>query len=174
MSVFTLTNLQTEIVDVLTGEVMVAEGNALLRCSGIGSCVCVVLIDPETGRSGMAHVMLPGSSPVRSKHERTKYAEDALNELVTGLKEKGSPPEQLIAVIGGGGNVLQKPDDTLCRMNVQSVKSILAAHGIHIAAESTGGTQRRALSSFTARGEVYCSEGDDPEYLLFALSASKK
>ncbi len=85
-------------VEVLTGEVKVA-AVGVLRASALGSCVAVAMLDVEAGIGGLAHVMLPGSSPGYRDAKGTKYAEDGIRELIHSMTAQGARLESLVACV---------------------------------------------------------------------------
>jgi hypothetical protein len=76
-----------------SGQVKTCRGNGNLRAGAIGSCVVVTGYDPETRVGGMSHVMLPGVSREFDPSVRTKYAENALQEMMQKMSDSGQ--EQL-------------------------------------------------------------------------------
>lgn len=147
-------------VEVGTGELAVAE-QRLLRSAAIGSCVVVALYDAAICRGGLVHVMLPGKAPSGLGGERTRYAEDGVQGLVERLTPQGErPAAHLVDCIAGGGNVLQRDDDTICDANVASVVDALGRHGIGIVAEDVGGIQRRSLTLELPAGVFTVTVGD--------------
>lgn len=156
------------IIDVSTGEVALSADGEILHASAIASCIAVVMIDPGTNVTGLAHIMLPGESAHRKGHVRTRYAADAIDELIRRMSGSGARKRNIVACIAGGGNVLQRENDTICESNLRSVRELLEEKNIRIAAESVGGTARRRVMLDPAGRKVMCSTGDGPEELLFS------
>lgn len=159
-------NVPDQPIEVGTGEVFTVAGAGLLRASALGSCVCIVVCDPQSRVGAMAHVMLPGTAPPSSLHPN-RYAVDAIRTLLNGLSEYGVRTTGLMACLVGAANVLQRPDDTICESNIACTRQILRDQGITISAESLGGVLRRAVCLDVARGLVQHSQGDSPEETLF-------
>lgn len=153
--------------EVCTGEVRSAGRRITLVSNAIGSCIAVMIVDHERGTGGIAHVMLPGGAESSRSEHPLRYAENAIDELLRQMKRLGSTDAGLIAVLAGGGNVLQRPDDTICSMNIRSVLGILARRGIPIAASSLGGTERRKVRLEIATCSVFQSLGDAGEEVLW-------
>ena len=72
---------ESEYIDVDTGKVKVAAEAGILRSLAIGSCVVIVAFDHNKKIGGLAHMMLPGRSPKAKDKAKTKYVEDAIDEL---------------------------------------------------------------------------------------------
>ena len=155
------------IIDVQTGEVAAGGPESVLVSNGIGSCVAVVLADRRLPLAGIAHIMLPGRAPDTRTTGRTRYAEDGIESLVGLMADKGAATGALNACIAGGGNVLLRPDDVICALNVDSVRTALEARNIHLAASSVGGVLRRRVRVAVKNGTVLCGVGDSPEIVLY-------
>ena len=156
--------------DVSTGELRAAT-DGLLRASAIGSCVAVALYDPVVRIGGLAHVMLPGNAPQKQNIERTRYVDDGIRELVERMADIGARPERLDACFAGGGNVLERKDETLCDANVASTIGTLDQLGIALMAGDAGGTQRRSLTIDIDAGRVSITVGDAAPTLLWDFGA---
>lgn len=155
------------IIEVSTGEVTTGASDCVLVASAIGSCVTVIAYDTARCLGGIAHVMLPGSCPDHKRDEAFRYAENAIRELFVQMKNLGSTSSSITVCIAGGGNVLRRSDDTICRSNITSVLNILRREGFTIAAESLGGMKRRRIRLDVSTGCITCAIGDGIETLLW-------
>jgi chemotaxis protein CheD len=155
-----------KVKDVQTGEVR-ATSDGVLRASAVGSCVAVVMYDAKVAVGGLAHVMLPGASPDDRKAQPTRYAEDGIRELVRAMTDMGAQIERLAAFMVGGGNILERDDDTICEANIRSVVRVLAEKGIRLSSSEVGGTARRSVSLDVASGRVVYTVGDSGPNLLW-------
>jgi chemotaxis protein CheD len=156
-------------VDVASGEVHVAK-TGVLRANALGSCVAVVLYDHAAGVGGLAHVMLPGRAPHNHAFANTRYAENALRALVRAMISAGARTDRLVACIAGGGNVLERENDTLCEANVASVESMLALLDIVAQAKDVGGAERRSLTLELSDGCIWVTTGNGPWQLLWPVN----
>ena len=157
-----------EVVYVNTGEVNVAAGKATLRAIAIGSCIVVAALDSKKRVGAMAHVMLPGRAP-RQLLEKTKYAFDAIEEMLGQMLEAGSNVDDIKVCLVGAGNVLQKENDTICDANIESVTGILKEKGICVKASVLGGTERKGVVLDTEDGSISYTEGDEGEKTLWEM-----
>lgn len=155
-----------------SGEVKVCQGDGVLLASAIGSCVAVTCYEGALCVGGMAHVMLPGASRDPNRSDRTKYAEDALSELVQKMSALGAGETGLHVCLVGGGNLLGSGHDNLGQEIVLSIVEILGRMGIEPAATDLGGTQRRSCTLDVACGRVTFTVGDSARRLLWAASDS--
>jgi chemotaxis protein CheD len=122
----------------------------IIRTSGLGSCVGVVVYDQAREIAGLAHVMLPDSSLAKSGSLNVaKYADTAVKDLVAKLIRQGARSNFLKAKIAGGAQMFQfSSGSDMMRIgprNVDAVKSELAALKIAIIAEDVGGNSGRTI-----------------------------
>lgn len=156
---------------VTTGEVGSGGIDTILNSGAIGSCVVITAYDPHRQVGAMAHVMLPGESPQKSTSTPTKYAADAIAELLNQLSERGAKKEFISVCILGGANVLKRVNDTIGSDNIASVEELLENSGLTVYAKSIGGTERRTTLFHIETGSVYFTEGDSKETLLWKYQA---
>ena len=158
-------------VSVSSGEVKACKGDGILRASAIGSCVVVAAVDPGAGVGGMAHVMLPGPSCGRDPSSRTRYAEDAVEEMMRQMAALGADEARARACLVGGANVLGDGHGSPGPEVVRSLAEILGSTGITTVAEEVGGTLRRTCSLDVARGRVTYTVGDSEPRTLWEAEA---
>jgi chemotaxis protein CheD len=158
-----------DVIDVGTGAVGVTSAGVMLRSTAIGSCIVIAAYDSSKKVGAMAHIMLPGSAP-RKTLEKTKYAVNAIDEMVNRMSRLGSNRGDIEVCLVGGGNVLQRQNDTICNNNIRSTIGLLKEKHIAIAARVLGGTKRKSISLDVESGSVYYTEGDKKEKLLWKSS----
>ena len=96
----------------------------------LGSCVGIVLRDPERGVSGFAHIMLP----VRQRDDTAvgKYADSAIPALLKHLAEIGGRQSSLqVLLIGGSSGRSVVYDNATGQV---SVKTLNAFHSKEVPA----------------------------------------
>ncbi len=160
-----------EIIDVNTGRVELGRGKVVLRSLAIGSCISIAAYDCEAGIGAMAHIMLPGRAPEESS-ERSRYAEDAIEEMIGMMVEAHSQRGNIEVCLVGAGNVLQKEDDTICDANIRSIAQALEQRNIPIRATVLGGTNRKSIFLDIETGNVSYRKGDEQEKLLWGPTIS--
>ena len=154
-------------VSVDSGEVGVCKRAGILRASAIGSCVVVTAYDPGSGVGGMAHVMLPGASPDRDPSRKTRYAEDAIQEMIRKMAALGADQARFQVGLVGGANVLGDGHDSPGPEIVRSLTAVLAENGITPVATELGGTERRSCSLDVGCGRVTYTAGDSGPRVLW-------
>lgn len=156
-----------------TGEVKVAKKNTILKSNAIGSCIVITAYDRQRQIGALAHIMLPGKAPENRVFQKTRYASDAIDELIYILKLNGANENNIEVCLAGGANVLKRKDDNIRQDIIVSVEELLKKRKIKIKAKSLGGTERRSISLDLDNGKVYYSVGDGPEKLLWKFSGYK-
>ncbi|MHC4573020.1 MAG: chemotaxis protein CheD [Planctomycetota bacterium] len=159
-----------EIIDVSTGEVRVGGSKTILRAIAIGSCIVIAAYDPKQRIGAMAHVMLPGSAPKKAA-EKTKYAADAIDKMIKDMAAAGSNKDDIEVCLVGGGNVLNRQDDTICKDNIDSTTGLLRKKQIPVRSSALGGTERKGVFLNVENGSISCTEGDKKEKLLWKPKA---
>ncbi len=137
-------------------EYRISSSPDVLKCLGLGSCVAVGLYDPNRRVGGLAHIMLPNSSEIRSSLNRSsikagKFADTAISVMLQEMIKLRVKKEHMSAKIVGGASMFSgngSTDESLFKMgerNVLAVKEQLKMKGINILAEDTGGTYGRSI-----------------------------
>jgi chemotaxis protein CheD len=150
-----------------SGEVKACQGEGSLRASAIGSCVVVAAYDPDSAAGGMAHVMLPGESPGPDPATKTRYAKNAVEEVMRVMSNLGAMEARVHVCLIGGGNVLGDDHDSPGPDIVRSLTEILARRGITPVAMEVGDTQRRCCTLHVAHGRVTYTVGDSEQRTLW-------
>ncbi len=159
--------INEKIIYVLTGEVKVGTVGEILKSSAIGSCVVVSAYDSKLQTGGLAHIMLPGKAPENTNYPNTRYANDAIDDLISKMNLTGSERENIKICVVGGANVLNREDDSIAHININSVLKILKEKNFKITAKSVGGTDRRSITLNNETGCVMFTIGDGAEMILW-------
>lgn len=152
----------------------------ILVTYALGSCVGVVLWDPDLRAGGMAHILLPSS--LKTSRDRTgrgtfslpgdmpgKYADIAVPYLVSRLEFLGCRRERMQAWIAGGARILQNYISSLGEIgaaNVRSVDEQLQKLGIAVIARDVGGSCGRTMKFYVGEGRVTVSSSCRSEIRL--------
>ena len=155
------------IIDVHTGEVKAGRKDTILESNAIGSCVVIAAYDSTKKVGALAHVMLPGAVPEGKTFQRTRYAADAIEEMISRMTHLGTHKDDVEVCLVGGGNVLKRKDDTICQENIRSVVQLLDEKRIRIRKKAVGGMGRRSISLDVKNGTIHYTEGDAKEKLLW-------
>jgi chemotaxis protein CheD len=148
-----------DVIDVATGEVRVSSSPVIIRALALGSCVAVVAYDKINKIGGLAHVMLPGKSLKKEQMEKTKYAENAIDTLLTNMQKLGSNRADIEISLVGGANMFG--EDSIPKEVVYSILGYLETVGIEPKNKITGGKNYRTASLDIASGKIFYTEGDN-------------
>lgn len=139
-----------EIVKVGIADMNIVRAPSLIRTSGLGSCVGVVIYDENKELAGLAHVMLPDSTLSKSgQMNLAKFADTAVKELVKKLLREGARSSLLKAKMAGGAQMFQfASSGDMMRIgprNVEAVRRELDNLKIQIISEDVGGNNGRTI-----------------------------
>lgn len=139
-----------KIINVGIAEMDVVRTPDLIRTSGLGSCVGVILYDLDQELAGLAHVMLPDSSIAKNNSiHPAKYADTAVPALLERLIAHGATRKKVKAKIAGGAQMFKissKNDMMKIGLrNTEAVKKELERLSIPLIAEDVGGNRGRTI-----------------------------
>lgn len=148
----------------MSGEIVrVAEqrtgrGKGMLVAIGLGSCVAILLYDPDAKVGGLAHVLLPDPSFSRHGDGEAKFATTAVPALVREMERLGADRSRIRARLVGGATMFSDllPANQLHmgERNVRASRAALKEEGIAIVGEAVGGTWGRTVRFHLADGRV--------------------
>lgn len=129
-----------------------------LTTLGLGSCVGIVLYDPVTKVSGLAHIMLPDSTKIKNNSNVAKFADTAIDKLIEEMTRLGGNKSRFVAKLAGGAQMFSfSSTNDLVRVgerNVQASKAKLKELGIRIIAEDTGKNYGRTIEFYPETGQL--------------------
>ncbi len=153
-------NKTIETIQVKISDYQLAKSPQLLKTTGLGSCIGVVVYEPTAKVAGMAHVMLPSSKLTRgTPFNLAKYADTAIPAMVDEMVQtfhinKGN----LQAKMAGGAQMFQFTGKSealrVGPRNTDAVKEVLKTLNIQIVAEDVGGQNGRTIEFNTDNGEL--------------------
>lgn len=125
---------------------------------GLGSCVGIILYDPILKIAGLAHIMLPDSTQIRSNENVAKFADTGIETLLKQLLQKGAQRTRMVAKIAGGAQMFAFSAEnamlSIGKKNVMATKKKLSELGIRIVAEDTGNSYGRTIEFYPETGEL--------------------
>ncbi|MDT8422053.1 MAG: chemotaxis protein CheD [Desulfuromonadales bacterium] len=153
------------------GQARIDRAPAILKASGLGSCIAVSLYDPQTGIGGMGHMLLPCRPENNLLGSECKYVDAGISRMVDELLRAGAARERLQAKISGGANMFETSYQTLINSigarNAKSARETLAGLSIPLLGEEVGGNRGRTVEFDLASGNmmVYCALDDEYVFL---------
>lgn len=139
------------------GEYRVAKDKGVLVAYGLGSCIGLFLYDRVRKVAGLAHIMLAGLAPENVESSKTKYAENAVEEMLEKMKAAGAEKAFVTAVMAGGAHMFHDTMDTrpsIGQRNLEGVRKVLKRYNIRVVGEDTGGDFGRTLEASVETGSV--------------------
>lgn len=152
-------------------EYRTARGPAVLKASGLGSCLAIVLFDPRRAVGGMAHTLLPDGSRKDDVSNPVKFVDLAVELMLNELVDMGAEPRDLVAKMAGGANMFANGFlslvDGIGVRSAHSARAALSQHHIPLLAEDIGGNRGRTVKFDLATGrlQVYFARDETTLYL---------
>ena len=135
------------------GQVAIASEPSCLTAI-LGSCVGVALYHPRLHAGALAHVVLPDSSG-RGAGPPGKFADAAVPCMVRQLEQLGANRSGLVAKIAGGACMFGASGPLqIGDANIEAVVKALAAAGVRLAGQDTGGAKGRRIQFHSGTGEL--------------------
>jgi chemotaxis protein CheD len=128
---------------VRVSELVVAAAPARLVAIALGSCVGIVLHDPEARVGGLAHVLLPSQSMSREQGRPGRFPQTAVPAMLERMVARGAAVPAITARLVGGASMFTNlsPPGTIQvgDRNVVASREALHRHGIRLVGEAVGG-----------------------------------
>jgi chemotaxis protein CheD len=127
----------------------VARGSGRLVTIGLGSCVAIAMHDARFRVAGLAHVLLPDPSVARDATNPARFASTAVPLLLQEMRAMGAAGAITAKIAGGAalfGALLGSTGGQMGSRNVAAARAALAAAGIRLVAEETGGAAGRSVT----------------------------
>jgi len=130
-----------------------------LTTLGLGSCVGIVLYDPISKVSGLAHIMLPDSTKIKNNSNIAKFADTAVDKMIDDMSRIGANKNRLVGKLAGGAQMFSfNSTNDLMRVgerNIMAAREKLQSLGIKIIAEDTGLNYGRTIEFYPETGELW-------------------
>lgn len=141
-------------------ELKIASNPGVLVCPALGSCVAIILYEPDLKVGALAHIMLPDSKEIKKNNNSSKFVDTAIRAMIKALRIKGAQKKNLVAKIVGGAHMFTTENsfvDNIGLRNVMATKAILHYERIPIVAEDTGEGYGRTAKFYATDGKVVVS-----------------
>ncbi len=137
---------------------------------GLGSCVAILLHDPEAKVGGLAHILLPEPALSRDQANASKFATTAVPALVQEMARLGARPGRLRARLVGGAAMFQSlmvPGSlNMGARNVIACRQALERAGIPVLGEEVGGDYGRSVRFYVGAGRTTVSSVGKTDVVL--------
>jgi chemotaxis protein CheD len=136
----------------------VDRADAVLVTLGLGSCVAVVLYDPEATVGGLAHLLLPSPSLSQERGNPAKFPETAVPFLLDRMREAGAVPRRVRARLAGGASMFASLSNpavaAVGERNLVATREALERAGIPLVGEDTGKDYGRSVYAYLDSGRM--------------------
>lgn len=128
------------------GDVVLGYPGDTLAIYGLGSCIALVIYDPELKVGCMLHVLLPDSSGGLIIKD-TCYANEGFDRMLNFLKFAGAKKSNLLAkMVGGTSSIISRGSlGEIGRRNEMCCKRLLNYNNIKIVSDDCGGLKSRSV-----------------------------
>ncbi|MEO8369924.1 MAG: chemotaxis protein CheD [Candidatus Solibacter sp.] len=133
----------------------------VLATFALGSCIGLVVYDPQAGVGGMLHYMLPdsGIDPVRSRANPYMFADTGIPKLLEQVCGQGASRRRLVAHASGGASIMDpQAIFDIGKRNYLALRKILWKTGILLAGEAVGGGNSRTVRLEIGSGRLWLQE----------------
>lgn len=128
----------------------------VLTTLGLGSCVGIALYDPTSKVGGLAHIMLPDSTQIKSNANIAKFADTGIVKLVNDMVKLGANQRLMKAKIAGGAQMFafesSNANMRIGDRNVEATIKTLMKLGIPIIGKDVGSNYGRTVELYTEDG----------------------
>ena len=128
---------------------------------GLGSCVAIMLHDPEAKVGGLAHILLPTPALSRRDSNPGKFPQTAIPRLIELMVADGARPQRITARLAGGASMFTAlaPPGTIQmgERNLVAARQVLSTHGVPLIGEAVGGDFGRTVRLRVCDGQVEVS-----------------
>ena len=137
----------------------VCKAPGALTTLGLGSCIGIILYDPRTKVSGLAHIMLPDSTQIKNNSNVAKFADTAIDQLINDMEKLGANKRRLVSKIAGGAQMFSfGSTNELMRIgerNAIATRTKLKELGIPLLAEECGLNYGRTIEFYSETGDLH-------------------
>lgn len=142
----------------------------ILEVPSLGTCVGLMIFDPEIHTGGVVVYILPDSDEIQSPkldNQPCLFADTAIIHFLQAAIEQGIRPERSKRIVVGGGQVLgQTGNFNLGARNGQAALDTLTKLGLEPTHQSMGGTANRSVALHIKSGQVEISVAGEETELL--------
>lgn len=144
-----------EIKSIGISEYHVTNRPIVLKTSGLGSCVSIVLYDPLRKIGGMSHFMLPETPPGKENATPERYCDEGIPLFYQDMLNKGASKQHIRAALFGGAEMFPFMRSPLLKIGTRNVEmsiGLLTNLGVPVLFQETGGSKGRTIEFHVETG----------------------
>ncbi|MCB1158308.1 MAG: chemotaxis protein CheD [Leptospiraceae bacterium] len=158
-----------KIINVGIAEIRSAKSPYVLRTT-LGSCIGVVLYQPDMKIGAIAHIMLSKDPIGRDKLKNPdKYVETAMPRLIQMFESEGCRPGTYSARVFGGASMFKNINSSFLQHigedNINTVREFLQWNQIPLLVEDVGGHEGRTISLYLDDGRILLKKAGFEKFL---------
>jgi chemotaxis protein CheD len=160
---------ESKLINVGIAEISISKSPNLLRTT-LGSCIGIVLYQPDSKIGAISHIMLAKDLMGKDKIKFPgKYAETAIPKLIKAFEDEGAKPGTYSARIFGGSSMFKNISSQFLQNigenNITFVREELANRRIPLIVEDVGGHEGRTITLYLDDGRILLKKAGMEKYL---------
>lgn len=153
------------------------EPQNVLVTYALGSCLAVMVHDPQVAVAGLLHFMLPESQidPEKAGRQPFMFADTGIPLLFRKAYELGADKRRMTVVVAGGAQMMD-PEGAfnIGKRNHMAMRKIFWKAGVLVKAEEVGGAVSRTVRLEVGSGKMFLRQGGEKERELAIQSSPRK
>jgi chemotaxis protein CheD len=153
---------------VLVGDMKVGRSDDILVTHALGSCLGLMIYDPEAKVGGLLHAMLPLSkiNPQKAEANPFMFVDTGVPKLFKSVYELGGKKNRMIVKAAGCGRPLSNNEMfKIGERNYIVLKKILWKNNVLLESEDIGGTTSRTVHFELSSGRIIISSNNQKQEL---------
>ena len=153
---------------VLVGDMKVGRSDDILVTHALGSCLGLMIYDPDAKVGGLLHAMLPLSkiNPQKAEANPFMFVDTGVPRLFKSVYELGGKKNRMIVKAAGCGRPLSNNEMfKIGERNYIVLKKILWKNNVLLESEDIGGTASRTVHFELSSGRVIISSNSQKQDL---------
>ena len=146
------------------------DGDEIVKTLALGSCVAVIILDPQNRAVGLLHIALPDSeiNKKRANERPGMFADTGIDRMLEEMKKCGFNGKGRLTVKLAGGASIMDPNNTfnIGKRNILAVRKCLWKYRLGAIAEDVGGSISRSVAVDVKTGRVTISSPGRGEWEL--------
>jgi chemotaxis protein CheD len=143
-----------------------ADPRSVLVTYALGSCIALLIHDPQACVGGLLHFMLPESriDVRKARKNPSMFADTGIPMLFHRAYELGAVKSRLVVRAAGAAQVLNDAEVfNIGKRNYLALRRILWRAGVILRGEATGGTTSRTVRLEVGNGRMWCRAPGEPD-----------
>lgn len=149
---------------IVVGDMKTGEKEDLLVTYALGSCLGLIVYDPQVQIGGLLHAMLPLSKINRDKAQANPFmfVDTGVPTLFKTLYKMGAEKSRLVVKAAGCGNPMGRNEMfKIGERNYTVLKKLLWKNNILLKTEDIGGTKSRTVNFNLSTGQAIVSSNGE-------------